>query len=301
MLTMTHFLHFSDLDAQTHRRLPGEALALKRQSRAARAPIFAGRMLLMIFEKPSTRTRVSFAAAMAQGGGAAQILDAVHSQMSRNESIADTARAVSGVCDAVMMRTAAHQTQVEFAAHSFCPVINGLSDAAHPCQVLADVLTCAEMKGGVEGLRVAWVGDCNNVFNSWVEAAKVFGCKLAAACPEDYRPRQLPENVAFAESPAAAADGADVVMTDVWASMGDEQQQQSRAAAFAGYTVNNKVMSAAKKDAVFLHCLPAHRGEEVSAEVMDGEQSAVWLQAENRMHAQKALLVHLFNNAEQQQ
>ena len=288
---MQHFLNFADLDAAAHRRLLDNALAAKN---ARRAPIFAGRLLLMLFQQPSTRTRVSFAAAMAQGGGSAQILDAAQSQMARQESVADTARAVSGVCDAVMIRAARHSMLDEFAAFSFCPVINGLSDLSHPCQVLADILTCQERKGGVEGLRIAWIGDCNNVFNSWAEAATIFGCKLIAACPPQYRPQQTPPGVVFADDPKMAADGTDVVMTDVWASMGDEQQQQKRARAFAGHTVNKNIMAAAKKDAIFLHCLPAHRGEEVAAEVMDGKQSAVWQQAENRMHAQKALLQLLF-------
>ncbi|MGI9338896.1 MAG: ornithine carbamoyltransferase [Gammaproteobacteria bacterium] len=290
---MLHFLNFADLDAAAHRRLLDAALSAKSAARQ-RAPVFAGRMLLMIFQQPSTRTRVSFAAAMAQGGGSAQIIDAGHSQMSRQESVADTARAVSGVCDAVMIRAVLHSTVAEFARFSHCPVINGLSDLSHPCQVLADVLTCRELKGGVEGLHIAWVGDCNNVFYSWAQAAVVFGCHLTAACPPAYRPQNPPPGVVFADAPAEAADNADVVMTDVWASMGDEQQQQNRAKAFAGYSVNHKVMAAAKKDAIFLHCLPAHRGEEVSAEVMDGKQSAVWQQAENRMHAQKALLQLLF-------
>lgn len=290
---MLHFLNFADLDAAAHRRLLDAALAAKRAA-GRREPIFAGRMLLMLFEQPSTRTRVSFAAAMAQGGGSAQIIDTEHSQLSRRESVADTARAISGVCDAVMIRAIRHSTIAEFARFSRCPVINGLSDLSHPCQVLADILTCREHKGGVDGLRIAWVGDCNNVFYSWAQAAVVFGCHLVAACPPAYRPANPPPGVAFADSPMAAADGADVVMTDVWASMGDEKQQQNRAKAFAGYVVDGKVMAAAKKDAIFLHCLPAHRGEEVAAEVMDGKQSAVWQQAENRMHAQKALLQLLF-------
>lgn len=294
---MLHFLNFADLDAAAHRRLLDSAIAAKGES-GRRKPIFAGRMLLMLFEQPSTRTRVSFAAAMAQGGGSAQIINTEHSQMSRQESVADTARAISGVCDAVMIRAVCHSTIAGFARYSRCPVINGLSDISHPCQVLADVLTCREMKGGVEGLHIAWVGDCNNVFYSWAQAAVIFGCQLVAACPPSYRPQNPPPGAVFVDAPADAADKADVVMTDVWASMGDEQQQQKRANAFAGYAVDNKVMAAAKQDAIFLHCLPAHRGEEVSAEVMDGKQSAVWQQAENRMHAQKALLQLLFEEGE---
>ncbi|MGI9305941.1 MAG: ornithine carbamoyltransferase [Gammaproteobacteria bacterium] len=285
-----HYLDFSDFSAADTRAVLARAAANKAQKRA---PRLAGRFLLMLFERPSTRTRISFSAAMARAGGHSAALDEAASQMSRGESVADTARAVSKMCDAVMIRARRHDTVAEFAAHAACPVINGLSDRSHPCQVLADVMTFGELRGGLEGKKIAWLGDFSNVFFSWAQAAAMFGAELSAACPPQYRPQTPPDGVAVAESAAQAAEGAALVMTDVWTSMGGEDESEARKKAFSEYAVDAALMQKAAADAVFMHCLPAHRGEEVSAEVMDGKQSAVWQQAENRMHAQQALLEFL--------
>lgn len=248
----------------------------------------AGRFLVMLFERPSTRTRVSFAAAMAQSGGQAMVFDRDASQLARGESVADTARVMTRMADAVMIRARGHAFIEEFAAYASCPIINGLSDKSHPCQVLADVMTFLELRGSLQGRTVAWVGDCNNVLCSWVQAVRMFDAELRVACPPLYRAEDW-AGVQYVDSPLAACADADLVMTDVWASMGDEHDGERRAA-FAEYTVDDAAMQAAKDDAIFMHCLPAHRGEEVSATVIDGPQSAVWQQAENRLYAQQALL-----------
>ena len=288
-----HYLDFSDLSASEARAVLARAVALKAEVRGGkRPPYFAGRILLMIFERPSTRTRASFAAAMAQAGGHSFVLDAAEMQSARGESVADTARAVSAMGDAVMIRARSHDALAEFAAHSACPVINGLSDRSHPCQTLADMLTFQELRGELRGRKIAWIGDFNNVLFSWSQAAAMCGAEIAAACPPQYRPPQTPAAVSWADSPKDAAADADLVMTDVWASMGDADED-ARRRDFAGYSVDAALMRAAKRDAIFMHCLPAHRGEEVAAEVIDGNQSAVWQQAENRLHAQKALLEFL--------
>ena len=286
-----HYLDFDALSADDTAALLAHAAARKAQvKRGIRPPTLAGRVLLMLFELSSTRTRMSFAAAMAQAGGQAQIFDAAQSQRVRGESIADTARAISSMCDAIMIRAHQHDNLLEFAKYSACPVINGLSARSHPCQVLADVLTFQELRGDLGGRKIAWVGDCNNVFFSWAQAAAMFDAELHVACPTSYQPPKFPAGVHVAVSPAAAVADAALVMTDVWVSMGDEQEQLRRRAAFADFQVNAALMAQAAKDAVFMHCLPAHRGEEVAAAVIDGPQSAVWQQSENRLHAQKALL-----------
>ena len=293
-----HYLDFSDLTAAQTRGVLARAAESKAQNRAGkRPPTLAGRMLMLVFERHSTRTRVSFSAAMARAGGQSFVLDAAASQMSRGESAADTARAVSAMCDAVAIRGGGAMLR-EFAAHSACPVINGLTEKSHPCQALADVFTFIELRGELEGKKIAWVGDFNNVLFSWSQAAAMFGAELHAACPPEYRPKTAPEGIIFADSAAQAAKDAAAVMTDVWASMGSEAEAEKRRRAFAGYSVDAALMQKAAKDAVFMHCLPAHRGEEVAAEVIDGKQSAVWQQAENRMHVQKALLEFLILGAE---
>ena len=289
-----HYLDFSDLSAAATKDLLARAAAIKADSRRGkRPPLLAGRLLIMVFERASTRTRASFGAAMAQLGGQSVILDAAVSQMSRGESPADTARAISPMCDALMVRTGSHHTLEEFAAHAACPIINGLSDRSHPCQVLADVMTFVELRGTLAGRKIAWIGDCNNVLFSWAQAAAMLDASLVVACPQNYRTSPPPVGVEFAESAAQAAANADLVMTDVWTSMGDEQEQERRQAAFSGYCVDAALMQKTAPNALFMHCLPAHRGEEVTAEVIDGRQSAVWQQAENRLHAQKALLERL--------
>lgn len=299
-MTPAHYLDFCDLSAAAAERLLARAARRKAETKdGKRPPLFAGRALMMIFEHPSTRTRASFAAAMAQGGGHAFAFDAATMQLARGESVADTARAVSAMADAVMIRAKRHETIAEFAAYAKCPVINGLSDRSHPCQVLADVMTYRELRGDLDGRKIAWVGDFNNVLFSWAQAAEMFGATIFAATPKNYVPRDttIAPAVMFCDSPKEAAENADLVMTDVWAGMGEDADARRRD--FAAYSVDSAVMQHAKPDAIFMHCLPAHRGEEVAAEVMDGPQSAVWTQAENRMHAQKALLETLFGVAEE--
>ena len=289
---MAHFLNFSDFSADVHAKLLARAAAIKAEvAGGERRWRLAGHTLLMLFEKPSTRTRASFIAAMAQSGGVAVELAPETLQTVRGETLADTARVLSAYGDALLIRAKRHADIEEFAAHATCPVINGLSDVAHPCQVLADVMTFYELRGELAGKTIAWVGDCNNVLRSWAQASALFGCRLQVACPPAYR-CELPVPAVFVGSPHAAAAGAALVITDVWISMGDLDEQRRREA-FVGYTVTPEVMAAAQRDALFMHCLPAHRGEEVAAAVIDGAQSAVWRQAENRLHAQKALLMEL--------
>ena len=289
---MRHYLNFSDLSVGECQALLAHATAIKAAvRRGERKPLLAGRQLLMLFEKPSTRTRASFAAAMAQAGGVATELSSDALQIGRGETIADTARVLSSYADWLMLRVFSHDTLATYAAHASCPVINGLSDLSHPCQVLADVLTYQEQRGEIAGRTVAWFGDCNNVLYSWSEVAAMFGCELRVCCPLAYR-RPLPAAGEFVNDINDAAAGADLIMTDVWVSMGDEDAA-ARRAAFADYQVNESLMQRAAADALFMHCLPAHRGEEVSSTVIDGAQSAVFAQAENRLHAQKALLIFL--------
>ena len=257
------------------------------------------RTMAMVFEKASTRTRVSFEAGMNQLGGIAINLNRGDTQLSRGEPIEDLARVISRMVDVVMIRTF-EQTIIErFAAHSRVPVINGLTNEYHPCQILADIYTYVEQRGPIGGRTVAWIGDANNVCLTWLQAAPIFDFKLHVSSPPGYgiEERTLAEPEAallerFAD-PIAACRGADLVTTDVWTSMGFEDEGDERRSAFAGWMVDRRMMQAAKPDALFMHCLPAHRGEEVAAEVIDGPQSVVWDEAENRLHAQKALLEYL--------
>jgi ornithine carbamoyltransferase len=260
----------------------------------------AGKSLAMIFMKASTRTRVSFEVGAWQLGGHALFLSPRDIQLGRGEPIADTARVLSRYVDGIMIRTFAHAEVEELAQHASVPVINGLTDLLHPCQILADLLTVKQHLGGWEGKKVAWIGDGNNMANSWINAAYVLGFDLTLACPKGYDPdpvilarAQGAAKVTVVRDPRAAAEGAHVVNTDVWASMGQEEEQDKRARAFAGYEVNSGLMRVADKDAIFLHCLPAHRGEEVSMQVIDGPQSRVWDEAENRLHVQKAIMAVL--------
>ena len=295
-MSVRHVLSLNDLSDDELLLLIRRARELRRmhRERVLHQP-FKGRVLGMIFEKASTRTRVSFEAGMQQMGGGAIFLAPRDTQLGRGEPIEDTARVLSRMVDAVMIRTHAHETLERFAAHSSVPVINGLSDRFHPCQLLADMQTFFELRGDIRGRTVAWIGDGNNVCNSYVNAAARFGFELRICTPKGYEPAA--EILAIGEGratlvddPLAAAAGADLVTTDVWASMGKEAEQEKRLQAFRGYTIDAKVMAAASPEALFMHCLPAHRDEEVAAEVIDGPQSAVWDQAENRLHAQKALL-----------
>lgn len=259
----------------------------------------AGKSLAMIFMKSSTRTRVSFEVGAWQLGGHALFLSPRDVQLGRGEPVADTARVLSRYVDGIMIRTFDHAEVEELAQYADVPVINGLTDLLHPCQILADLLTVRQHLGTIDGRKVAWVGDGNNMANSWINAAYRLGFDLTLACPEGYDPdpailkrAQTAANVRVVRDPGAAVEGADVVNTDVWASMGQEQEQAIREKAFKGYIVDEALMSRAQQDAIFLHCLPAHRGEEVSAAVIDGPQSVVWDEAENRLHVQKAIMAH---------
>jgi ornithine carbamoyltransferase len=260
----------------------------------------AGKSLAMIFMKSSTRTRVSFEVGAWQLGGLALFLSPRDVKLGRGEPIADTARVLSRYVDGIMIRTFAHAEVEELAEYAAVPVINGLTDLLHPCQILADLLTVRQQFGGWEGRKIAWIGDGNNMANSWINAAYRLGFQLSLACPEGYDPdpailarAQQHAKVEVVRDPAEAVRGADVVNTDVWASMGQEAEQAKREAAFAGYQVDEKLMSRANTGAIFLHCLPAHRGEEVAAAVIDGPQSRVWDEAENRLHVQKAIMAVL--------
>jgi ornithine carbamoyltransferase len=260
----------------------------------------AGKTLAMIFMKASTRTRVSFEVGTYQLGGHALFLSPRDVQLGRGEPIADTARVLSRYVDGIMIRTFAHQDVEELARYADVPVINGLTDMLHPCQILADLLTVRQHLGGYEGKKVAWIGDGNNMANSWINAAYRLGFELSIACPEGYEPADhLLERarghakITLTRDPREAIAGAHVVNTDVWASMGQEDEQRKREKDFAGFTVDASMMSRAAKEAIFLHCLPAHRGEEVTAEVLDGPQSRIWDEAENRLHIQKAIMAVL--------
>ena len=296
MKTVRHFLKLSDLSAPEAQAIVARASWLKQNWTPAHRP-FVGRTLGMLFTKNSTRTRVSFESGMAKFGGHALFLSAGATQIGRDEPIADTARVLSRMCDVIMMRNDSQADLQELAAHSRVPVINGLSDLHHPCQLLADMQTWTEHRGSPAGKVVAWIGDGNNVCHSFIEAARLYGFALRIACPAGYEPSKAIKpgkaSVEMMKSAAAAAKGADLVVTDTWTSMGQEAEQAKRIAAFAPYQVDAALMKRAKKDALFMHCLPAHRGEEVSAEVIDGKQSVVWDEAENRMWAQLALLEFL--------
>jgi ornithine carbamoyltransferase len=264
----------------------------------------AGKTLGMIFAKSSTRTRVSFEVGAFQLGGHALFLSSRDIQLGRGEPIKDTARVLSRYLDGIMIRTYDHGDVEELARYSSIPVINGLTDLLHPCQVMADLLTVREALGGWDGKVIAWVGDGNNMANSWLNAAGTLGFELRLACPEGYRPNaeilhrnESKTKITLTDDPREAVRGAHVVNTDVWASMGQEEEQAERIRAFQGYTVDEKLMSLASGNAIFLHCLPAHRGEEVSEGVIDGKHSRVWDEAENRLHVQKAIMATLMGGA----
>lgn len=280
-------------------------LAERMRTGSYREKPLAGKTLAMIFMKSSTRTRVSFEVGTYQLGGHALFLSPRDVQLGRGEPVRDTARVLSRYVDGIMIRTFAHDEVEELAKYATVPVINGLTDLLHPCQILADLLTMRQHVGGWEGKRVAWIGDGNNMANSWINAAWRLGFELVLACPEGYDPdpailqRAQRDKAAIrvVRDPREAASGADVVNTDVWASMGQEEEQKQRERAFAGYAVDAELMSLATQDAIFLHCLPAHRGEEVTDDVLEGAQSRVWDEAENRLHVQKAIMAMLMGGA----
>jgi ornithine carbamoyltransferase len=300
-MTLQHYLQFSDFTADEYAWLFARAAEIKKKFKAyEKYHPLADRTLAMIFEKASTRTRVSFEAGMYQMGGSVLNLTTTDSQLGRAEPIEDTARVISRMVDIVMIRTFGQDRIEKFAEYSRVPVINGLTNEFHPCQILADIFTYIEHRGSIKGRTVAWVGDGNNMAHSWIEAAGVLGFELRLACPEGYDPNPAflerfgkQTRITLTRSPAEAVAGAHVVNTDVWASMGQEEEQAVREKAFKGYRVDQALMKRANRKAIFLHCLPAHRGEEVAAEVIDGPQSRVWDEAENRLHIQKAIMAVL--------
>ncbi|MGZ8247679.1 ornithine carbamoyltransferase [Methylomagnum sp.] len=291
-----HLVTFADLSAAEFRALIHRAIELK-HLKGVYEPL-KNKVLAMLFEKSSTRTRISFEAGMAQFGGSAIFLSPRDTQLGRGEPIEDSARVISRMVDCIMLRTNTHRTVEIFAEYSRVPVINGLTDRFHPCQLLADMQTYFEQRGDIQGRTVAWIGDGNNMCQSYIETAELLDFKLNIACPAGYDPEngllgQASGRVELLRDPAEAARGADLIVTDVWASMGQEEEQAKREEAFRDYQVDAKLMALAAKDVLFMHCLPAHRGEEVSASVLEGPQSVVWDEAENRLHAQKALLEFL--------
>lgn len=291
-----HFISFADLDKQAIERILCRAAILKKH------PIqetLSHKTLVMIFEKASTRTRLSFEVGMYQLNGKAIPLVAHETQLGRGETVADTARVLSRMADIIVYRTKSHQNLIEFATFSAVPIINGLSDQEHPCQLLADILTYQEHRGSIQGKKVVWLGDINNMCKSYIVASKLLQFKLTIACPEFYVEEQdyakHTQNIIFETNPKIAISDADLVVTDVWISMGQEDESERRLQQFRPYQVNDTLLKSAKPDAVFMHCLPAQRGYEVTDAVLDGKQSVVWDEAENRLHAQKALLEFLLH------
>ncbi len=300
MSTVRHFLDLCDISTKDLRGMIDASRAmkerLKRDGQPGKAPL-KGKTLAMIFDRPSTRTRVSFDVAMRQLGGESITLTGQEMQLGRGETIADTARVLSRYVDGIMIRTLEHETLLELARHATVPVINGLTHRSHPCQVLADVMTFEEHRGSIRGKTVAWSGDANNVLTSWVHAAGRFEFRLCVASPPELKPKKWlvdwikasPADIRIGSDPEEAVKGADCVLTDTWVSMGDRDGAR-RHNLLKRYQVNARLMARAKPDAIFMHCLPAHRGEEVTADVIDGPQSVVFDEAENRLHAQKGIL-----------
>jgi ornithine carbamoyltransferase len=300
------FLSFADLTRAELEEILHLAATLKRDLKAGkRPPLLAGKSLAMIFEKPSLRTRVTFEVGITQLGGSPIYLTPKDILLGERESVADVARNLDRWVDLIMARTFSHGTLLELATHAAVPVINGLSDILHPCQVLTDCFTLLEKRGRLDGLRVAFIGDANNVANSWMEGAAKFGFTFVLACPPGYEPHEATFGSARAQgakvevthAAAAAAEGADVLYTDVWTSMGQEDEAEQRKHDFAAYQINAKLLRRAQPDALIMHCLPAHRGEEITDEVIDSPRSIVFDQAENRLHTQKGIMVWLSEKA----
>lgn len=295
-MTPRHFLTLGDLSGDEIRRLVTRACELKQPAKRGQGyePL-RGKTLALVFEKSSTRTRVSFETGMNQLGGRSLFLSPRDSHLGRGEPIEDTARVLSRMVDAIVIRTHAHSKLENFAAHSKVPVINALTDKCHPCQLLADVQTYVERRGDIKGSRVAWIGDGNNMCHSWMNAASLLDFEVHIAAPAGYEPDSAIADacrkyITIGHDPNAAASDADIVVTDAWTGMGHEEEKAKREHDFAGFMVDKNIMAQAKPDAMFMHCLPAYRGHEVAAEVIDGPQSVVWDEAENRLHSQKALL-----------
>ena len=293
---ITNFLDLDVFSAQELEDLLHLSVAVKNGSNSSNS--LSGKFLGLIFEKPSTRTRVSFEVAMTQLGGKASFLSVNDLQLGRGEPIQDTSKVISSMVDGLVLRTMKHETQIEFSNHSSVPVINGLSNKSHPCQLLADLLTFYEEKGSIEGKKVTWFGDFNNVCFSYAQASELLGFEFWVACPEEYIPpsAEIFKNLHFTQSITEAAEESDLISTDVWVSMGDEKDAKKRLRSFSGYQVNADVLDLANPDVIFLHCLPAIRGNEISENLLDDSRSRVWKQAENRLHAQKGLLLKLLGD-----
>lgn len=298
---MKHFINLDDLPTEDLNSIIDNAIALKKQHKSGEInQTLKNKTLAMIFDKSSTRTRVSFEAGMTQLGGHALFLSDRDIQLGRGEPIKDSAIVISSMVDIIMMRVSSHKDINTFAENGSVPIINALSDESHPCQLLADMMTYKEHNGSIQGKTVAWIGDGNNMCHTYIQAAKAFGFKLNIATPKGYEPDQTfidnyADHISLFNDTDQACNNADLVVTDVWASMGQEAEQTKRELAFKEFQVDQALMQSANANASFMHCLPAHRGEEVAGEVIDGEQSLVWGEAENRLHAQKALLLYLFD------
>ena len=297
-----NFINFDQFSQNDLQGIIDRAISLKKEHKSGLInETLKNKTLAMIFDKSSTRTRVSFEAGMTQLGGQSLFLSEKDIQLGRGEPITDSAIVISSMVDAIMLRMSSHEDIVEFSKHSSKPVINALSDESHPCQILADLMTYQEHRGSIKGKKIAWIGDGCNVCQTYMQAAAIFDFDLSIATPPGYGPsvdfiEKYKTNISYFENPSDACRGADLIVTDVWTSMGQELEIKQREAAFKGFQVDQKLMGQAKDDAIFMHCLPAYRGKEVSAEVIDGEQSVVWSEAENRLHVQKSLLLYLIKD-----
>ena len=301
-MTVRHFLSLLDLSPEEIRTVVTRAIEMKEQlCEGVTMDLLRQRTVVMVFEKSSTRTRVSFESGVTHLGGTPIFLSPSDSHLGRGEPIEDTARVLSRMASLIIMRTGSHDRVEKMAEYASIPVINGLSDFNHPCQLLADLQTWFERRGEIRGCKVAWIGDGNNVCHSWMNAARILKFNLVVATPPGYEPdqgltRACQEFVILCNDPSDAVRSADLVLTDTWASMGQEKERRQREAEFSSYCVDQQLMSMASQDALFMHCLPAYRGSEVTADVIDGPQSVVWDEAENRLHAQKALMEFLLTN-----
>jgi len=297
-----NFINFDELSKNDLQGIIDRAISLKNEHKSGRInDSLKNKTLAMIFDKSSTRTRVSFEAGMTQLGGQSLFLSEKDIQLGRGEPITDSAIVISSMVDAIMLRMSSHEDIVKFSKYSSKPVINALSDESHPCQILADLMTYQEHRGPIEGKKIAWIGDGCNVCQTYMQAASLFDFELTIATPSGYGPsdafiKKYQKNISFFDDPNEACKGADIVITDVWTSMGQESEIKQRETAFKGFQVDQEMMNQAKDDAIFMHCLPAYRGKEVSSGVIDGRQSVVWSEAENRLHAQKSLLLYLIED-----
>ncbi|MDA7441344.1 ornithine carbamoyltransferase [Candidatus Pseudothioglobus singularis] len=297
-----HFINFDDLSLKELQGIIDQAISLKKEHKSGQInDTLKNKTLAMIFDKSSTRTRVSFEAGMTQLGGQSLFLSEKDIQLGRGEPITDSAIVISSMVDAVMLRLSSHEDIIEFSKHSSKPVINALSDESHPCQILADLMTYQEMNGSIKNKKIAWIGDGCNVCQTYMQAAGIFDFELSISTPKGYEPSEFfidnyKKNINFYSDPLMACENADIIVTDVWTSMGQESEKKQRELAFTGFQVDQNMMNQAKKDAIFMHCLPAYREKEVSSEVIDGNQSVVWSEAENRLHVQKSLLLYLIEN-----